>query len=249
MSDPIDLAARLPSPDRLALFLDIDGTLIGPSHGDRDRGIKAEQIGLLQELRALLANAVAVLTGRSIETADPLFVPHVLPMAGLQGCDRRFADGRRVLPVTTDAQRRAMEAVAEAIGPRYPHIEVEWKPGAMALVYVEGETDAPEAAEIARKLVAPHFNVILGRVAIDIVPPDASKGTALKAFMATAPFAGRVPVHFGDDVPDEVAFAAARELGGFGVTIGRAVTGIDRYLPHHNATWDTLAAYLARWKK
>ena len=38
--------------------------------------------------------------------------------------------------------------------------------------------------------------------------------------MAEPPFRGAEPVFVGDDLTDESAFAAARELGGYGVLVG-----------------------------
>jgi trehalose 6-phosphate phosphatase len=48
-------------------------------------------------------------------------------------------------------------------------------------------------------------------------------------------------VHIGDDVPDEPAFAAAEQHGGFGVTVNRRVAGIKAHLSDHNDTWELLA--------
>ena len=40
--------------------------------------------------------------------------------------------------------------------------------------------------------------------------------------MQRAPFAGRLPVFIGDDVTDEDAIAAARQLGGVGLRVADA---------------------------
>lgn len=247
MSDPIDLAARLPSPDRLALFLDVDGTLIGPTYADRDRGISADRIALLDRLYALTGGALAIVSGRSIETVDPMFAPLKLPVAGLQGADRRFGDGRRFTPVQKPEERRALDDIANAVKAAYPTMDIQWKIGALAVVYNEGEPLAAGAAALAERHANGHLSVIPGRVSIDVVPAGANKGSGIHFFMQHAPFLGRVPVHVGDDIPDEPGFAAAGELGGFGISIGRVVTGVDRVLADHEATWAMLAAYEARW--
>jgi len=119
LSDPHDLAARLPSPDRLALFLDVDGTLIGPSHGDRAVGITDEQVRLIGRLHERLGGALVVLTGRALDSVDKMFAPFTLPAGCLQGAERRFADGRMVSPVQTADERRALERVAEATAAHY----------------------------------------------------------------------------------------------------------------------------------
>jgi trehalose 6-phosphate phosphatase len=243
LSEISALAALLPPPDRIALFLDVDGTLIGPTHRDREAGIAAARLDLLRRIETITGGATAVLTGRSIEAVDELFAPLVLACAGLQGADRRFPGGRRVMPVLTADDRRLFERIAEDVARLFPHIEIEWKPAGMALVYDEGDPVVGQLVALATDRVDGAFRVMRGRVAIDIVPPDADKGRALGAFMAERAFAGRVPVHFGDDVPDEPAFVAARQFGGFGVTVGRAVAGVDVRLRDHEHTWAVLEAW------
>ncbi len=245
--DPHDLAAHLPAPDRLALFLDVDGTLIGPTYADRERGIAADRISLIDRLYALLGGSLAIVSGRSVETVDPMFKPLKLPVAALQGADRRFADGRRFTPVQTPEERKALEDIASVVADAYPTMDIQWKIGALAIVYNEGEPLASEVAAFAERHSGGHVAVIPGRVSIDVVPRGANKGAGIAFMMEHRPFLNRVPVHVGDDVPDESGFAKSRELGGYGITIGRKVPGVDRRLPDHEATWAMLAAYEARW--
>jgi trehalose 6-phosphate phosphatase len=53
----------------------------------------------------------------------------------------------------------------------------------------------------------------------EVRPRGIDKGGAVRALMARAPFAGRLPVFVGDDVTDEDAIAAARALGGIGLKV------------------------------
>lgn len=246
MSDIASVAALLPPPDRIALFLDVDGTLIGPTHHDREKGIAGPRLDLLRQIETLTGGATAILTGRSIEAVDELFAPLTLATAGLQGADRRFPGGRRVMPVLTAEDRRLFETIAADVADLFPHIEIEWKPAGMALVYDEGDPTVGQVLALATDRVDGAFRVMRGRVAIDIVPPDADKGRALGVFMAEPSFRGRVPVHVGDDVPDEPAFVAARQFGGFGITVGRPVAGVDMRIADHEATWALLAAWAER---
>ena len=55
---------------------------------------------------------------------------------------------------------------------------------------------------------------------VEVKPASAHKGTALRALMTRAPFAGRRPVMLGDDTTDEDAIAAALALGGVAVKVG-----------------------------
>ncbi|HUG60817.1 MAG TPA: hypothetical protein VMP03_03175, partial [Methylomirabilota bacterium] len=156
----------MPAPSELALFLDVDGTLIGPYSGARLKGIDAARLDLVKRLFAAMDGALTILTGRAVEAVDDLFAPLQLPAAGLQGSDRRFADGRRVMPVLTADDRRLFEIVAEKVGEGFPGIEIEFKPAGMALVHDEGHPAAGALVALARSVVGKAFQVMPGRVAI-----------------------------------------------------------------------------------
>lgn len=243
MNDPRSVAAALPPPDRLALFLDIDGTLVGATHAHREAGLTTTQIALLTHLHRITGGAVAVLTGRTIEAVDRLVAPLTLAVAGLQGSDRRYADGRRTMPVLTAEGRRLFEVVVEETRAAFPSVEVEWKPGGLALVYSEGDPFVRDLYARVAARIDGAFAVMPGRVAIDIVPKGVDKGHALVAMLASEPFKGRIPVHVGDDVPDEPAFAAARRVGGFGVSVQRSAVDVPYTLHGHDDTWAMLQAY------
>src|SRR5277367_1537707 len=88
------MTRSLPPPSlHWCLFLDVDGTLLEatdtPSHTVSDPEIKA----LLRDVSERLGGAVALISGRRIETLDELFAPLRLPAAGLHGVERRKADG------------------------------------------------------------------------------------------------------------------------------------------------------------
>ncbi|WP_026792334.1 trehalose-phosphatase [Pleomorphomonas oryzae] len=245
--DPHDLAALLPAPDRLALFLDVDGTLIGPTYADRERGIAADRIALIDRLYGLLGGALAIVSGRSVETVDPMFKPLKLPVAALQGADRRFADGRRFTPVQTPEERKALKKIATVVSETYPTMDIQWKIGALAIVYNEGDPLAEKAAVLAERYSGGHVAVIPGRVSIDVVPQGANKGSGIAFLMEHRPFLNRVPVHVGDDLPDAPGFDTAQDLGGYGIAIGGKVGGVAHRLTDHEETWTMLAAYEARW--
>src|SRR5277367_516863 len=83
-----------PSPSLdWCLFLDVDGTLIEltdtPSQTQADPEIKS----LLRDVAERLGGAVALVSGRTIQTLDALFAPLRLPSAGLHGVERRKASG------------------------------------------------------------------------------------------------------------------------------------------------------------
>ena len=68
-----------------------------------------------------------------------------------------------------------------------------------------------------------------GKMMVELRLPGASKGTALTSVMNRAPFAGGRPIMLGDDITDEAAFAAAAQLGGFGIAVGERPSEHARY--------------------
>lgn len=63
------------------------------------------------------------------------------------------------------------------------------------------------------------FTLMPARMAWEVKPRAVSKGTAVAALLARAPFAGRVPIFIGDDVTDEAGMAAAVAAGGMGLRL------------------------------
>jgi trehalose 6-phosphate phosphatase len=59
-----------------------------------------------------------------------------------------------------------------------------------------------------------------GKMVAELKPAGRDKGVAIHEFMHEAPFAGRVPVYFGDDITDEDGFRAVNALGGHSVKVG-----------------------------
>ena len=87
-----------------------------------------------------------------------------------------------------------------------------------------------EAARLAQQLEADTgLSLQPGHMVLELKTPGATKGTAVQAFMAEAPFKGAVPVMLGDDLTDEHGFRAAEALGGFGVLVGPVRETAARY--------------------
>jgi trehalose 6-phosphate phosphatase len=63
-----------------------------------------------------------------------------------------------------------------------------------------------------------------GKMMLEVRPENRDKGTAIRDFMAEAPFAGRLPVFLGDDRTDEHGFAAVEALGGWSIKVGPGAT-------------------------
>jgi len=217
-----------PLPDETsALFFDLDGTLIEIAARPQAVTVPALLGPTLAALAEALGGAVAILSGRPIDQLDALLRPPLQCAAGVHGAERRGADGsRQSLPSPGLA---ALKQTVAAFARQHPALLVEHKPGAVALHYRQAPALAGLCIETLSAAVAhtADLEVQLGKMVVEAKPRGASKGEALRAFLAEAPFAGRRPWHFGDDRTDESAFDAVRACGGVAVKVGDGATAAE----------------------
>jgi trehalose 6-phosphate phosphatase len=211
---------------RTALLLDVDGTLVDIAPTPVDVVIPPALLRVLGELIERAGGAVALVSGRTVETIDQLFTPLVTPAIGGHGAEMRIADGAAVLQrpfLLNDALKEKLLRLAEAD----PRIIVEDKSHSVALHY----RLAPEHEALLKhgvsEIVADDgdLEVLVGKSVIDIKSKLFSKGAAVMELMACEPFAGRTPIFIGDDTTDESVFAVLPELDGIGYSVGRSIEG------------------------
>jgi len=222
-------AAAIPALEcrKHACFLDVDGTLL--ELADTPEGVRVDRslINMLAELAKATDGALALISGRSISDIDGLFRPLCLPAAGLHGLERRVASGevRWSGPPVSDIPR--LLALARDWASSKPGLLVEDKSGTFALHY----RNAPRLGEEVRSFMqdlllqgGEDYCLQLGKMVVEVTPKGRGKGSAIEAFMAEPPFAGRMPVFLGDDVTDERAFPTVDALGGVSIKVGPGAT-------------------------
>jgi trehalose 6-phosphate phosphatase len=69
----------------------------------------------------------------------------------------------------------------------------------------------------------PEFTLLEGHAVIEVKPAVHTKDSAVSAFMAEPPFAGRLPIFIGDDQTDYGGFAAVRRFDGLAIAVGPRV--------------------------
>ncbi len=227
-SNPIPPLAR---PD-WALFLDVDGTLVEIAAAPDAVRVPPELVALLDRLERGLGGALALVSGRTIETLDMLFSPLCLASAGNHGLERRPVDGRLFRPAMSPAIVPARAAMAAFAG-AHDGVILEDKHLSVALHF----RAAPEAGVGARALVEGlcadsegGLFVQHGKMMVELRPPDGDKGNAITEFMGEAPFAGRLPVFVGDDVTDERGFMVINAMGGHSIRVGANGRSSARHL-------------------
>lgn len=226
------LSPPLPPPPALpataTLFLDFDGTLVPIAERPDHIEVHPELPLLLEGLRGRLGGALAIITGRRLEDVDRRLAPFAFSGAGLHGAELRPAAGGAVQLQWNPDTRALIEALRRRFADD-PRILVEDKAACVAVHFRQAPERAQECRDALHALAhQAEFEIIAGKMVVEARPPGTGKGRALAALLQHPPFRGRQPVFVGDDVTDEEGFAAAAELGGWGVKIGPGPT-LARY--------------------
>lgn len=144
--DPV-LRKLVLEPERWALFLDIDGTLIDLAETPDGIVVPPELPENLHRLSMRLGGALALVTGRALPYADQLFTPYKFPIAGLHGSERRDPSGA-ISRVGTDAAFEDLKVALIREASQWPGVLVEDKGAAVAAHYRQApeQREAVEAA-------------------------------------------------------------------------------------------------------
>lgn len=231
-----------PWPERPALFLDLDGTLVEivehPSLAAASPRLRA----LLPKLPDACGGAVAVITGRRIEDVDRILAPYSFFAAGVHGLERRA--GSAVTAFAADAGLAEIRRRVEPFVAAHEGLWIEDKQLAFAVHYrnrPELEPDVHRFVSELQRTLPPDVEILLGNKVFEVKPGVADKGRAIEAFMQEPPFAGRTPVFVGDDVTDEAGFRSVNALGGVSIKVGSGETLARWRLADVSAVIDWLA--------
>ena len=212
----------------LSIFLDVDGTLLEfASHPDRVI-VERPLVSLLNRLQHALGEALALVSGRSIASLDRLFLPFQGTAVGLHGIEFRAEADGEIDRIPFDPVPETLLAAITAASRPYRDAFIEHKQFA---VTVHHRLDvATEQALRARLMAAcaeagPKWMVLPGRQVLEIKPSWVTKAHGVNRLMANAPFAGTLPIAFGDDKTDLDMFAAVRRHGGINVSVGPRIAG------------------------
>lgn len=210
-----------------AFFLDVDGTLL--EHANHPDGVEVGTVlkQLLERLLHASGGAVALISGRSVADLEGLFAPLEFAAAGQHGNERRSASGALHVSGPPDQRLRVAAYQLHVLAVQNPGLLLEDKGSSIALHYRMAPALHDVAARAARSAAADlgaDFELQAGKFVYEIKPSGQNKGSAIAAFMAERPFAGRVPVFIGDDLTDEFGFALVNSVGGHSVKVGPGET-------------------------
>jgi trehalose 6-phosphate phosphatase len=207
----------------LAIFLDVDGTLLEiAASPDRVR-VPASLRNTLQLAFQREGGALALLTGRTLAELDELFFPQRFPASGIHGLELRLPSGDIV---RANADSAALDAARRWLSPLptgHRGLLLEDKGVALAVHYRQAPRMQPEIDLMMSEIVAElgrDFVLRRGKCVIEIVPRGFDEPGAIRQFMRQPEFAGRTPVFVGDDPCDEPGFRAVNEMGGHSIRVG-----------------------------
>lgn len=211
-----------------ALFLDFDGTLIEIASGPDAIVVPSDLPQRFDALAARLDGRLALVSGRGLDNIAQHIDPLNIARAGSHGADRLLADGSYLGESPQALAAETLEAL-RVISQDHNAL-LERKAHGAALHYRANPDSGPVIEAVASRIAKDHgLDAKSGKCVVELVRPGADKGGAVRAFMDIAPFAGSTPIFIGDDVTDEDGFAAAADLGGFGIAVGER--------PSHNAQY------------
>ena len=208
------------------MFLDFDGTLAEIAEHPDEVHIPAHLPGTLAALEKCLGGSVALVSGRSIAVLDQYLGLAEMPAAGLHGLECRRSPGKVERHTLSASTLNPLRAAASRYVEAHPGLLLEDKGLTIALHY-RAAKDLAEAvggfmAQWAARL--PEFQLVTGKMVVELKPYIANKGSAVQTFMREPTFRGTTPIFAGDDDTDEDGFAAVQALGGTGIKVGEGDT-------------------------
>ncbi|MDC0610413.1 trehalose-phosphatase [Vibrio sp.] len=236
--------------DKSALFFDFDGTLVDLKPTPDEVVVSEELQSIINALDDKTSHAIALISGRNIESLDKhLQLPNI-KMSGSHGMEYRLDSN---LPITLhpdvihlpDDLINQCESFCEIYG-----LLLERKPLSLAIHYRSQPTLEPNVIDFLTTLLKQFSQLDLkiqsGKCIREIKPSHISKATALDLFANTNDFKNRTIWYFGDDVTDEDAFEWVNAQGGVSVKIGEGESKALYRLPSPNDLKQFLLAHLVK---
>ena len=226
-ADDAPSRATPPAPaDDWALFLDVDGCLLELAEAPDAVVVPDGLRERLEALQSRLGGALALVSGRMIETLDELFAPSRFNAVGLHGAQCRH-QGNRSGPEHVPPGLAAVRAAALRLVAIYDGALVEEKGPSLALHWRRAPDAEPALLAFAEHSLEqlPGYRLQHGKQLVEMYPGGTDgdvvdKGGAIAGMLDMPPFRGRLPVFAGDDLTDESGFAVVNAQDGISILVG-----------------------------
>jgi trehalose 6-phosphate phosphatase len=232
----------------LAIFLDVDGTLLDLAARPDEVVTPAGLVTTLARAERKLAGALALISGRSIDDVDRLFAPLRLRASGVHGAEIRLDPDAPTTPTAAADLPQSLLAGLRRAVEQFPGVFVENKRFSFTVHYRLAPSAERPLRNIVKQLVDSipvPVDIMDAHYAIEIKSPCFDKAGAIATFLSTATFHGRTPIFVGDDTTDESGFALVSARGGFAYSVGRPRRGAIDAFSEPRAVREWLAKFAA----
>lgn len=227
-----------------ALLFDLDGTLVDIA-ATPDQVIVPESLRpTLVRLSQRVGGALALITGRTIESLDRTMAPLKLPAIGCHGAQFRL-DPHGAIASRAAELPDSVRVLFTDIPVREPGVEMEDKGYTIVFHYRAAPERGLSLLHLVRermKRVPDDIEMMRGKATIEIKPRAFTKGKAVRTLMTLKPFLDRRPIYAGDDTTDEDVFVVLPRMRGVGISVSRRLKGADMCAPSPQALRDWLTA-------
>src|SRR6266550_319323 len=241
-------SSLVPDLSRMAILLDIDGTLLDLAPTPREVWVPPGLAKTLNRLLMRTSGALALVSGRSLNDIDLIFAPEQFPAVGGHGAEMRISQDSEAVATHAPPMDRELKRRLAAIAKLSPGILLEDKGYSLALHYrlaPHAEKAIYEAVSLIRAdLPNAPIEVLPGKCVCEIKHSGFNKASGVRELMTHEPFSSRRPVFIGDDVTDESVFAIMPDLNGLAFSVGRRAKGVAGHFDEPRDVRDWLARLL-----
>ncbi|WP_158818470.1 trehalose-phosphatase [Methylocapsa sp. S129] len=221
----------VPKAESICLFLDVDGTLIDLAPTPDAVIVSSALLDELSLAEKRLDGALALVSGRPIDELDRLFTPVRLRASGIHGAEIRYSPSEPTRSLTNDRLSESAWIDLQHLLESFPGVFAENKGVSFAVHYnfaasVEGELFLA-LRRFVERFARFELELVPGNLVFEVKLPGFDKGSAIRRFMARAPFAGRRPVFIADDKMDRPGFETVLALGGIAFSVGFEMAGLS----------------------
>ncbi len=156
-----------------ALFLDVDGTLIDFAPRPDQVSVSKELVVILDDLKAKVGDAIALISGRPTQDLDHLFKPVKFPMAGQHGLERRDVHGAIHLHSMPDGEFTLVKTSIKEFAEKRKNLFVEDKGHSIAIHYrqvQESKLELENLLDTCMKKIGMNFHLQSGKMVYEIKP-------------------------------------------------------------------------------
>jgi len=205
---------------RLAVFLDIDGTLIDFANKPNEIIVPKNLKHLLYYLNNKLEGTLALISGRMIVDIERIFNPLKFYSSGSHGIEYKDSFKKYIICNNKNIPKKIKKELSN-FAKTYPGSFIEDKKFSIAFHY----RNIPNIKLKAFKAISnftqnSNYKILQGNHVIELIPTNIDKGKAIAYFMKKPQFSKKIPIFIGDDYTDEFGFKFINDIGGISVKVG-----------------------------